>query len=353
MRKIIKSWRWKCLTEREFWKSFCEENSLLIVVLTIGWILFIATDNQLGVGFEATLVYIVILVQLIATICFADEYFELTDSHNNKCCIYIYREELNGHKVVAKYSDREIYFRADAYIIPNEENGEYFVYNSTDSEMWRIVTPSSYEHENLGTKISPQIYQLDEDHINILQAFDKKYATIKCDEVYFGDQVFIPKNSRENLLQKIDDEWCDIDEPDRYLFIKTNEQYQLYGLYLSSVDDITPQVVKINAPTVIACDLFQKYVFVLDGDTYALKVKKRNYCRKANDIFIEPLHNTGMMSEIMQYDENTQTCKYLIKCLITAMDFDDVDIFGLSSDGEIYIYYDENSEVVIQKENSH
>ena len=165
MRKLFKSWRWKCLAEREFWKSFCEENSLLVVILTIGWILFIATDNQLGVGFEATLVYIVILVQLIATICFADEYFELTDGHNNKCRIYIYREELNGHKVVAKYSDREIYFRADAYIIPNEENVEYFVYNSTDSEMWLMVTPSSYEHENLGTKISPQIYQLDENHV--------------------------------------------------------------------------------------------------------------------------------------------------------------------------------------------
>jgi hypothetical protein len=91
---------------------------------------------------------------------------------------------------------------------------------------------------------------------------------------------------------------------------------------------------------------------VLDGTTYRLKRKEPNYCRKANDIFLQFLHMTGMEADIMQYDEESKSRKSIAKCYISSIDFDSGEITGVSytenSATEVKISFDENSDAKLE-----
>ena len=361
MKKIIKSWRWKRLTDRSAWKLFVEEGGLACIAFTLLYVAFVFPTPILAehvwlLAF-VTIVYAYVLIYFISTICRACDYFELTDEQNNKCRIYVYREQSFGpYKILARYNNDEIWFKASEYKTSSEEEKYCFIYKSIDSEVWRMVISSDVNHLELGEKISDQVFKLDRKNLIVLQPFRQGlFAPVKADEFYWGDAVFIPKNARNNLKQIVDD-WLGprkVDDiPDKYLFVEYNNEYILYGFYLGSEDDTAPHVELILAETVITCDVHSKYVFVLDGTTYRLKRKEPNYCRKSNDIFLQFLHMTGMEADIMQYDEESQNRKSIAKCVISSIDFDSGEITGVAYDEnsstKVKISFDENSDAKLE-----
>lgn len=368
MKKIIKSWRWKRLTERECWTSFFEESSLLVILITTFYVSLLLAEkyNLLSdIGAGATIVYAIFWVLFIGTICIADNYFELKDVYQKKCRVYVYNEGVNGYKIIAKYADKEVCFRAKEYINPYKEYSDFcnennfavdtriyndcFIYKSIDSEIWKMVCASYDDNQDLGEKVSTQVFRPDTEHLNILQPYREGLViTIGASEFFWGDAVYIPKNARENLHREFEGKCMASDEADRYLFVKHKDNYTLYGFYLDFEDDVEPLVEAILADSVITCDGFHKYVFILENGTYKNIIRERNFCRKANGIFIQPLHTTGMMADITQYDETYKTRKSLLKCHISSMDFDEGDIIGHNSEGDVIISFDEKKDAVIE-----
>lgn len=337
MKKIIKSWRWSRLTKRSTWNFFVENyllGTIFIFSLYAAFlvILYNSAVNMLALGFVPTAIIVTFFAWEISKLCTADDYYELTDENNNLCRIYIYEDGLNSFKILAKHSDRKIWFKASEYKTSSEEEKYSFLYKDIDTEVWRMITAWNSHHEELGKKISNQVFKLDEDNLVILQPFRQGlFLPIKSNEFYWGNKVFIPKKSRENLLQLNDDfigpTKC-TDKPDKYLFMKHGDKYMLYGFYLNSDEDMEPLVIPLLAETVIVCNDYFKYVFVAKDDTYVAIKRENNYCRVANDIFFVHLHYTGSKVDVRQYDEDTQSFQSKAICLLDSVDFDNGEFTG-------------------------
>ena len=325
----LKSWRWSRLFEPSAWKRVVTHiNQIFFILLFIGLLSLALLKNSPEKIFTTEIVgtctAIIFVFSVLATVCMADEYFEIKINKTGLQKIYLYT---SGIYFPNKKIDMTIIsrFAGKKYILNEKITEDYHFWKETNcflcciNDNYYYLSSVFYTLELLGQKKTKTSF-MSKDTAQIKVLDRKNVLSIQAEYFILG-KIYIPPTAQD----KINVHEIKVSAPDEYLIVNRLEKYYVYGLY-----EDYPRVLLLQIPIIIFKDMGQDVVLVWEEKSGYREIfrTQASVKRSLSNVFVELTDKPKISGIIRRLNEQTMQIETLYEGRFYAIDFDSGSVTG-------------------------
>lgn len=324
----LKSWRWSRLFESSAWKRVVTHwNQIFLIVLVGGLVGFIFYKKSFEENYPQEIFWIclciAVIFSILATVCMADEYFEIKANNKSLHKIYLYNHGLyfSSDKIEMTIISKLF---GEEYITKEKITEDYCFWHGSSSflfcmnDTYYYLSPSFQNPEILGKKKTETSFFSEATKVNILDGINIFSSQADC---FIYDKAFVPPVA----VNEIKAHGRKARIPDKYLIAKTGTNYTIYGLY-----EDYPRVLLLQIPIIIFKDMGQDVVLVWEEKSGYREIfrTQASVKRSLSNVFVELTDKPKISGIIRRLNEQTMQIETLYEGRFYAIDFDSGSVTG-------------------------